>query len=281
MPTRVGPSGRRAVGAAFLVLLLFLCTLLVGNAFLPLAAFPNDFLRPVLTVFAGASSWFGSGEVPAESGLVADAAAVSALVAENARLREALAVAHERIANLEGVRRIAPEGYEAITSDVVGFSEVEASVIGMDSGSLRHSFLINAGSARGVMKGAPVLWRDAAVGTVTAVGKLTARVRLLTDPMTRVRARDVESRWSGVLRGLGSGLCLMKFVQLEADVQAGHLVVASGRDDCFPRGVLLGRVEEPPRDSGDRFLEVKVRPAFLITRISTVTVLIRAPAAPQ
>jgi rod shape-determining protein MreC len=102
-------------------------------------------------------------------------------------------------------------------------------------------------------------------------------VLLILDANSAVDAFIQRSRARGVLVGLGRERCLLKYVQRNEDVQVGDQVISSGMGGVFPKGLLLGMVEEVIRGSSGLFQRVEVEPAVDFSRLEEVMVVKQAP----
>ncbi len=158
---------------------------------------------------------------------------------------------------------------------------VAARVIGRPMGSWQGVIIIDRGLNDNILPEMPVLaYTDeglgAVVGQVVAVERHYAKVLLLTDPSFAVDALVQRSRERGLLRGQGRELCLLDYVPAEADVRENDLVITSGMDALFPKGLLLGTVIHiyPGRSKG-LFRMVEVRPAVNFSKLEEVLVLLR------
>ena len=158
---------------------------------------------------------------------------------------------------------------------------VAARVVGKPLGSWQGLIIIDKGLADNVLPEMPVLsytpfGPGGVVGQVVAVEKHYAKVLLLTDPSFAVDALIQRSRERGLLRGQGKRLCLLDYVPAEADVRENDLVITSGLDGLFPKGLLLGKVAHiyPGRVKG-LFRPIEVKPAVDFKKLEEVLVLLR------
>lgn len=161
---------------------------------------------------------------------------------------------------------------------------VEALVIGHAVNWQERSFIVDRGSADGVVPRAGVLAGGVVAGVVVEVGPHAARVAMPTEPGVRVAARTTGTRRSGLVVGIGDS-CELRYVERWAAGFAGRAgpglrstsgalkrlpdpgtnesVVTSGRLGFFPPGFLLGRVASvgAPRES--LHLSIAVEPRLV------------------
>jgi len=149
---------------------------------------------------------------------------------------------------------------------------VEALVIGHSVNWQERSFIVDRGSADGVIPRAGVLAGGVVAGVVVEVGPHAARVAMPTEPGVRIAARTTGTSRSGLTVGTGDS-CELRYVERWAAGFAGgdgpaarsaaaaprrlpdpvidESIVTSGRLGFFPPGFLVGRVASvgAPRDS--------------------------------
>lgn len=159
---------------------------------------------------------------------------------------------------------------------------IVAEVIARDGVPWYRTLTIDKGDQDGVGLGAPVISATGVVGRVVMVGPHAARVQLLLDRDSGVGVRIERSRVTGVVAGqLGGGETtslelVLRYVPFTADVVVGDVVVTSGLDQIYPRGLMVGRVSAVARGSG-LFKEVTVAPSAGFQALEHVLVVRYAP----
>ncbi len=146
-------------------------------------------------------------------------AALDEVLSENKRLKEILAV-----------------------KDKLPARAVVSRVKGRDLSNWSESLIIDKGSKDGVHEDMAVLANGAILGKITAAGRSSARVSLITDPEIRVSVISQRGRIGGLLYGIGRGRSIMKFIPKEADIKPGDLIVTSSLSGVYPKGFLVGKV---------------------------------------
>lgn len=150
-----------------------------------------------------------------------------------------------------------------------------ARVIGFDSSNFFKSVNINKGSLDEVNKDMVVLDRFGnLIGRVIEPVTLKeACVQLLTDNMSGVSVYSQSNKSTGILTGLASHLCLLKYI-LATDSQnlTGDSVLTTGYGGIFPPGIPVGEVISVTL-SEDLFQDIKVKPYFDIRHLDQVAVI--------
>ena len=148
-----------------------------------------------------------------------------------------------------------------------------ARVVGKDATNWFKTILLDRGSLESVRRNQPVLAPDGLVGRVVEVTPTSARVQLLTDPVSAVGGLIQRTRVTGIVSGnLGAGT-RVRYLPLMADVVVGDEVVTSGMGGVFPKGILIGRITAVERKSGALFQEATLQPAVDLSRLEEVQIL--------
>jgi rod shape-determining protein MreC len=141
---------------------------------------------------------------------------------------------------------------------------------------------LNRGTGDGVTLDAPVISATGVVGRVVAVGPGAAKVQLILDHEAGLGVRIERSRITAVVSGQAGfanevgNLLQMKFVPVLADVVEGDVVVTSGLDRMFPKGLMVGRVHSV-KTGGGLFKEILVVPSARFERLEELMIVRRPP----
>lgn len=169
---------------------------------------------------------------------------------------------------------------------ILPFPTMTAQVIAREGVPWFRNITIDKGKDDGVKLSAPVLGVGGVMGRVVEVGPRAAKVQLLLDRDCGVGVRIERTRTTAVVAGQvafsdsGTSELLMKYVPVLADVVVGDVVVTSGLDQIYPKGLVVGRVRSVGKGSG-LFKEVAVQPSANFEKIEEVMVATAPPAPPQ
>jgi len=194
---------------------------------------------------------------------------------ENARLiRENDDLAAE-LANLQGVKKendIFRQQLELIPREK--FNLESSLVIGQDPQGLGSWIIIDKGRADGIEIGMPVIVSEGIlIGKIDEVNSDSSKVNLLTDSASAVNATDLETDARGLVRGaFGLGLFLDMVAQTDI-LNKGDTIVTSGLGGEFPKGLLIGNIQEV-RDSPDKlFQQAIIAPRVKYQELEVVFVI--------
>ena len=193
---------------------------------------------------------------------------------EKARLQELWLVQELRLDSVKGLR-VSEFPVRALSTVVTAY----------DTGAMRQSITIAAGSTDGVRKGLVVCSAGAVVGEVTQVGPWRSRVTLITDADGSLPCRVSRTRGLCILQGTGGADCLVEWVERDESVQVGDVLVTSPVDQVasqrplIPPGIPAAAVTQVERNPTDPFfLKVTAEPRVNLQRLEVVEVIIPTPA---
>ena len=158
-------------------------------------------------------------------------------------------------------------------------SLITARVIGYDATGPAHTLVIDRGESDGVTKGAAVLIPEGIVGQVFIASANAARVLLVSDHNSGVDAVVQRNRVRGIVQGTPEGGCQLKYVKRTDDLQVGDMLVTSGLDGIFPKGLPIGESASIERRGQGLFQAAEVRPRFTQRDLEEVLVT-RGAVAP-
>ena len=163
----------------------------------------------------------------------------------------------------------------------VPMETVAAEVVARDGVPWFRTLTIDKGEADGVALNAPVMSPTGVVGRVVAVGPHAARVQVLLDRDSGAGVLIERSRVPGVVSGQVSGQAsgaedlALEYVPERSDVAVGDVVVTSGLDRIYPKGLVVGRVRYVGKGAG-LFRDIRVEPSARFDRLEEVLVVRQA-----
>jgi rod shape-determining protein MreC len=170
-------------------------------------------------------------------------------------------------------------GFEAPTRWGFSGARVIAHRMG-PSGSL-DTLTVDKGSSGGVENDTPVVSPDGIVGRVLQAGNSASSVLLLTDSNSRIAVFGDQNRSPGMLSGQGYGQpLLVRYVNLNAVIDPGELLLSSGLSGIYPKGLPVARVSKVQRSDISLFLTVLAEPLVDVAGLEEVLML-RPDAGPK
>ena len=144
-----------------------------------------------------------------------------------------------------------------------------------------ETFVIDKGSASGVSTNTPVVSPDGVVGRVLRYSPSAATVLLITDPNSRIPVISQKNRAQGILPAPGPDRAPPpRHVRPGVPVGAGAVLVTSGLEEIFPKGLPVARVTSVGRSGSSLFQVVHAAPLFGSMRLEEVALLFKGTPAP-
>jgi rod shape-determining protein MreC len=201
-------------------------------------------------------------------------------------LKEENAALKERVTELEAQIYDAREledayawlsGFLDLKVQHTDFRMMPASVTGRESGNYASVLTLDVGSAAGIRRNMPVITPVGIVGRVTEVGYNWCKVTTIAEAQSAVGAFIERTDDVGIAEGSFDlsfeGLCSLNYLPADASVEEGDRVLSSGYGSVYPRGLVIGYVEEVGVNPYTRTPDVKVRCAVDFSSLTSVMVI--------
>ena len=121
---------------------------------------------------------------------------------------------------------------------------------------------------------------EGVVGRIVVPSTRSAKVQLLIDRNAAAGVIVERTRAQGVVVGGGEDRLQMQYVSEASDVAVGDLVVTSGIDTIYPKGLVVGRVESVEKN-GPAFKRIVVKPALNFSQLEEVLVVLTPTPAKE
>jgi rod shape-determining protein MreC len=164
---------------------------------------------------------------------------------------------------------------------LLGFKEqfisqtMAAQVIGGSGSESSLSVFIDKGYNDGIRPDMAVITADGIVGKVLRAdpaNRHVSQVLLINDQSSGVGAILDKTRLQGILKGTPAGEVVLEKVMSDETVSAGEIVLTSGGDNIFPKGLVIGKVTKVAPGS-DLFLNIHVTPSADLSKLEEVLVV--------
>lgn len=154
-----------------------------------------------------------------------------------------------------------------------------ATVIAEISHETRDAFsnriVIDRGSQHGVQPGHPVINAQGVVGQVVRVSPITSEVSLVTDPSLTIPVNLPRSGLRSVASGTGDGQQVdLKYLNINAEVEVGDILVTSGLDGLYPSGLPVAKINRVERAGSGQFPRISSTPVAPIGTLRHVLVIL-------
>jgi len=153
------------------------------------------------------------------------------------------------------------------------YSSLAAQVVGVDPSGWFHSILIDVGTREGVSKGMPVVVPRGIVGRVVKSSFAHSKVMLMIDRSSAIDALVQRTRARGIVEGKTAEYCLLKYALRKDAIQVGDVVISSGLDGVFPKGLRIGAVKKVAKSPAGIFQSVDIEPFVDFAKLEEVLVI--------
>jgi len=175
---------------------------------------------------------------------------------------EELTLANQRLRRLLDFKKATPR------------EVIAAEVISRDPSPWFKTVVINKGKNNGVEKGYPVVMSEGIVGQIIEISNSYAKVLLLIDRNSAVDGVVQRSRARGVVKGAAETQCMFEYLLRKHDVHVGDMIVTSGLDGVYPKGLSIGKVVTVDRPHAGIFQQVSVAPFVDFEKLEEVVVML-------
>jgi len=159
----------------------------------------------------------------------------------------------------------------------IDYDTFAAEVVARDPSGWFKTVVIDKGSDDGVRRNLPVVVSEGIVGQVIDVAPGYSKVLLIIDQNSAVDALCQRTRARGVVTGGTHNRCDFRYVLRKEDVQLGDLVISSGLDGVYPKGLRIGRVSGLVKLNAGVFQTVEVDPLVNFDKLEEVLVVLTPP----
>jgi rod shape-determining protein MreC len=154
------------------------------------------------------------------------------------------------------------------------YRQIAANVIARNTSLWFKRLTIDRGTLDGIKRDMPVVTSTGIVGRVLNVGPNFAQVQVITDANAGVGVMIQRTRTPGELKGLNSARCEIKNIPANEEIQEGDIVITTGLDRIYPKGLVVGVAERVENDPSGPWKKIIVNPAAAVDRVENVLVLL-------
>ncbi len=192
------------------------------------------------------------------------------LKARIVQLEASLSAYAEDLAELKRLRRLIQLPVDASWRPLG--ARVLAGRIGPNA--VLESITISRGYATGGRPGTPLVTHMGLVGRVYKASAHSSSVLLVSDPASRISVFTQQGRAKGILMGHGTGKDLeLDFVPRGVEVAIGELIVTSGLDGTYPKGIPVARVISVAPSNYTEFQAIRAEPLVDLQHLEEVLLL--------
>jgi len=149
-----------------------------------------------------------------------------------------------------------------------------ANVVNCGSDNFGQYLLIDKGSREGITEeSAVIISGNILVGKIVEVFSSSAKVLLINDLNSSVKALTQKNRVSGAVKGEPGGKIFLEMIPQKENVEIGEQIITAGLGRSFPKGLLIGEISEVLANDVEAFKKARIKPAANLVNIETVFVI--------
>lgn len=153
--------------------------------------------------------------------------------------------------------------------------KITAQVIAKDVSTEFRSIRINKGSNAGIQRGMAVVTHEGVVGKILRVTAEYSDVITMLDNLSSIDAIVQRSRARGVLEGATDASCILRYALRTDDIEMGDVIVSSGLDGVYPKGLMMGTVTAVKKETFGVTQYVEVKPSVDFSKLEEVLVILK------
>jgi rod shape-determining protein MreC len=148
-----------------------------------------------------------------------------------------------------------------------------AHVISRAPSFLANTLYLDRGSLQGVRTNMPVMSAAGVIGRTVLVTREDCQVQLLTNADASIGVMVERTRAPGVLRGTENPILELGYISNTEEVNVDDLLVTSGLDGIYPKGLPVGKVVESQKGKMG-FRAIRVEPYADMVRLEEALILL-------
>ncbi|MFQ5949745.1 MAG: rod shape-determining protein MreC [Nitrospiria bacterium] len=150
---------------------------------------------------------------------------------------------------------------------------IASTVIGRKPTHWYETIMINKGTTDGVETDMGVVIPQGVVGKVIKAWPSYAQVLLMTDRNSGIAAIVQRTRDEGIVQGTEEGTIRLKFLPHFSEARVGDVLVTSGLEGSFTKGLKIGEIISVEKKEHQLFLQIKVTPEADFERLEEVLII--------
>ena len=157
------------------------------------------------------------------------------------------------------------------------YESVGATVIAKDPGVWYDGFTIDKGTKHNISANMVLIAPEGLVGKVLESGATFSKAQSILDSRSSVPAMSMRTGDLGVVKGnytlSADGLCIMEYIDAQAEIMVGDEIVTSHLSDIYPAGLAIGKVLELETDTNGLTKYAVIEPYVDLKHLDTILVI--------
>ena len=157
--------------------------------------------------------------------------------------------------------------------DTSAVKHVAANVIAKDPANWYGALVINKGEEDGIKPNMGVITAEGVIGRIVKTAPDYSRVLLLSDRNSAIAGLIQRTGYEGIAEGQQGRVLKFNYIMTDADVLDSDIVITSGTDGVFPRGIVIGRINKIEKPQNRLFQSIELIPVATLSKVREVMVI--------
>ena len=157
------------------------------------------------------------------------------------------------------------------------YESTGATIIAKDPGVWYDGFTIDKGTKHNISANMVLIAPEGLVGKVLESGATFSKAQSILDSRSSVPAMSMRTGDLGVVKGnytlSADGLCIMEYIDAQAEIMVGDEIVTSHLSDIYPAGLAIGKVLELETDTNGLTKYAVIKPYVDLKHLDTILVI--------
>lgn len=148
-----------------------------------------------------------------------------------------------------------------------------ADVINYSPNNFGQIFFINKGTNDGISKESAVVANNILVGKIIEVFPSISKVLLISDSNSAINSITQRTRVAGILKGNHGKEIFLEMIPQNENIEIGESIITAGLGQNFPKGILIGEVEEIIKNDIEVFKKAKIKIGINLNSLEKVFII--------
>jgi rod shape-determining protein MreC len=154
------------------------------------------------------------------------------------------------------------------------YKVIAAGIIARSPDSWSSIIIIDKGSNNGIKRGMTAINYLGLLGRVIETTAFTSKIMLINDPNLSISGIVQRSRQEGLVSGTLGNHLIMRYLSEESDIKIQDVIVSSGLNEIYPKGLLIGRVVDIGKEFSGLSRYALIKPAVNLSNIEEVLIIV-------
>jgi rod shape-determining protein MreC len=139
----------------------------------------------------------------------------------------------------------------------------------------QNELIINRGAEDGIANDQFVLGDNSIIGTISGVSARSAKVKLFTDPTSKIPVKIEKSDVVRIMQGTGDNSAKIQLLKIDPKIKEGDIVLADKKPGLLDVPMIIGKITQCKRDDkAPSLLDITVEPVCDVQKLDYVAVIV-------